>query len=74
VRAVSIISAIALMMETARISETSVDIYLTTRQHIPEDSKLHTRRLKNLKSHMNKTVALSKDVFATKQSVGWEQN
>jgi hypothetical protein len=28
------------MMETARTSETSVDIDLTTRQYIPEDSKL----------------------------------
>jgi hypothetical protein len=29
------------MMEAARISETSVDICLTTRQYIPEDSELH---------------------------------
>jgi hypothetical protein len=28
------------MMEAARTSETSVDIYLTTRQYIPEDSEL----------------------------------
>jgi hypothetical protein len=28
------------MMEAARTSETSVDIYLTTRQFIPEDSEL----------------------------------
>jgi hypothetical protein len=28
------------MMEAARTSETSVDIYLTTRQHIPESSEL----------------------------------
>jgi hypothetical protein len=27
-------------MEAARTSETSVDIYLTTRQYIPEDSEL----------------------------------
>jgi hypothetical protein len=33
--------AIALMMEAARISETSVDIQLRTRQYIPEDSDLH---------------------------------
>jgi hypothetical protein len=31
---------IALMMEAARISETSVDIQLRTRQYIPEDSDL----------------------------------
>jgi hypothetical protein len=42
---------ITLMMEAARTSETSVDIDLRTRQHIPEDSELHTRRLENLKSH-----------------------
>jgi hypothetical protein len=36
---------IALMMEAARTSETSVDIQLRTRQYIPEDSELHDRRL-----------------------------
>jgi hypothetical protein len=44
-------SRIALMMEAVRTSETSV-IYFTTWQHIPEDSKLHTRGRENLKSHM----------------------
>jgi hypothetical protein len=38
VRAISVI--IALMMEAARTSETSVDIQLRTRQYIPEDSEL----------------------------------
>jgi hypothetical protein len=38
-------------MEAARTSETSVDIQLRTRKHIPEDSELHTRRRENLKSH-----------------------
>jgi hypothetical protein len=28
------------MMEAARTSETSADIYLTTQQYIPEDSEL----------------------------------
>jgi hypothetical protein len=41
------------MMEAARTSETSVDIKLRTRQYIPEDSELHTRRRENLKSHMD---------------------
>jgi hypothetical protein len=50
VRTASIIRA---MMEVARTSETSVHIYLTTRQCIPEDSELHTRRRENLKSHKN---------------------
>jgi hypothetical protein len=39
-------------MEAACTSETSVDVCLTIRQYIPEDSKLHTHRLENLKSHM----------------------
>jgi hypothetical protein len=38
VRAASII---ALMMEAARTSETSVNIQLRTRQYIPEDSELY---------------------------------
>jgi hypothetical protein len=41
--------AIALMMEAARASETSVDNYFT-RHYIPEDnSEHHTRRRENLK-------------------------
>jgi hypothetical protein len=40
------------MMEAARTSETSVYIQLRTRQYIPEDSELHTRRRENLKSHI----------------------
>jgi hypothetical protein len=43
---------IALMIEAARTSETSVDNYFT-RQYIPEDkSELHTRRHENFKSHI----------------------
>jgi hypothetical protein len=34
---------IALMMEAARTSETSVDIQLTTRQYIQEDSELESQ-------------------------------
>jgi hypothetical protein len=34
-------SLIALMKEAVSTSETSVSIYLTTRQYIPEDTKLH---------------------------------
>jgi hypothetical protein len=49
VRAASII--IALMMEAACTSETSVDIQLRTWQYIPEDSELHTHCHENLKSH-----------------------
>jgi hypothetical protein len=41
---VSAASIIALMMEVARISETSVDIQLT-RLYIPEDSELQLKYL-----------------------------
>jgi hypothetical protein len=48
---------IALMMEAARTSETSVDIYFA-RQYIPEDnSELHTRRRGNLKSHISNVIS-----------------
>jgi hypothetical protein len=52
VRAASIIRA----MMAARTSETSVDSQLRTRQYIPEDSELHTRRRENLKYHMYFTL------------------
>jgi hypothetical protein len=39
----------ALIIEAARTSETPVDNYFT-RQYIPEDPELHTRRRENLKS------------------------
>jgi hypothetical protein len=40
---------IALMMETANTSETSVNFYQTTRRNIPEDIHLRTRCRENLK-------------------------
>jgi hypothetical protein len=43
--------AIALMMEAASTSETSVNFYHTTRRSNPEDSNHHTRRRENLKFH-----------------------
>jgi hypothetical protein len=42
-------SSIALMMEAVRTSEMSVNINVTTRHCIPEDSKLHTNRRENIK-------------------------
>jgi hypothetical protein len=47
---------IALMMEAASISETSVSFYQTTRCNIPKDSHLHNRRRENLKSHKESSV------------------
>jgi hypothetical protein len=45
-------SIIALMMEAASTSETSVSFYQTTRRNIPEDRHLLTHRRENLKSHL----------------------
>jgi hypothetical protein len=42
---------IALMMEAARTSETSVNFYQTTRRYNVEDSHLRTNRRENLKSY-----------------------
>jgi hypothetical protein len=47
----SIIGKIALMMEAASTSETSVNFYRTTRRNNPGDSHLHTRSRENLRSH-----------------------
>jgi hypothetical protein len=38
-------------MEAASTSETSVNVYHTTRRNVPEDSNLHARRCETLKSH-----------------------
>jgi hypothetical protein len=43
-------SIIALMMEEASTSETSVNFHQITRRNNTEDSHLHTRRYENLKS------------------------
>jgi hypothetical protein len=49
---------IALMMEAARTSETSVDNYFT-RKYTPEDkSELHTLRSENFKSHKRRLVVM----------------
>jgi hypothetical protein len=47
-----IASLIALMMEAASTSETSVNVYQTTWCYNPEDSHLHTPRHENQKSHI----------------------
>jgi hypothetical protein len=47
------------MMVALGTSETSVDIYLTTWQYIPEDSELHTRRHENLKSHIGRQCLIT---------------
>jgi hypothetical protein len=44
-------SLIALMMEAAGTSETSVNFYQTARRYNLEDSHLHTRRRENLKKN-----------------------
>jgi hypothetical protein len=53
----SIIRAIiALMMEAASTSETSVTFYQTTRHNKPGGSHIHTRRRENLKYHLIRPV------------------
>jgi hypothetical protein len=51
VRAPSILAVIVLIMETVHISETSFNLYKTTRRDIPEGCCLHTLECKNVKSH-----------------------
>jgi hypothetical protein len=43
-------------MEAARISETLVNFYQTTRRYNPEDSYLHAHRRENLKSYESPVV------------------
>jgi hypothetical protein len=50
--------AIALMMEAANTSETSINVYQTTRRNNPEDSHLHARRRGNLKFHLRDVLFL----------------
>jgi hypothetical protein len=50
--------AIALMMGAASTSETSINIYQTTRHNIPDDSHLRTCRRENLKSHLTELKLL----------------
>jgi hypothetical protein len=43
---------IALIIKALSASETTANLYQTTRLNIPEDSHLHTRRRENLRSHL----------------------
>jgi hypothetical protein len=61
-------SAVYLMMEAARTSETLVNLYQTTRRYNPEDSYLHTHRRQNLKSYKDFTV---RDVHCPRWAVLW---
>jgi hypothetical protein len=45
-----LLGCFSLMIEAVSTSETPVNFCHTTRRNIPEDSHLHTRRRKNLKS------------------------
>jgi hypothetical protein len=46
------IFTIALVMEAARTSETSVDNYFTRQYTLEDKTELHTHRRENLKSHI----------------------
>jgi hypothetical protein len=61
----SIIKAI-IALETVRTSETSVNFYHSTWRNILEDSHIHTRRRKNLKSHLICNDACTSLLFETK--------
>jgi hypothetical protein len=47
---------ITLMMEAESTSETSVNLYQTTRRKNAEDSCLHSRRRENPKSHNTNSI------------------
>jgi hypothetical protein len=49
---------VAVMMEAASTSETSVNFYQTTRGNNPEDSHLHTHHHENLKSQIYSELRL----------------
>jgi hypothetical protein len=49
----------ALMMEAARTSEMSVNVYQTTRRYNPEDSHLRTHSSGNLKSYYLTTLSVA---------------
>jgi uncharacterized protein (UPF0179 family) len=57
VEVLSLEDLIALMMEAASISETSVNFYQTTQCNKTEDSHLRTHRRENLKSHTHFAVS-----------------
>jgi hypothetical protein len=40
-------------MEAVKTSETSVNLYQSTRRYNPEDSHLHSHRREKLKSYLN---------------------
>jgi hypothetical protein len=46
------------MMEAVRTSEPLVNFNETTRRYIPDDSKFHTRRRENLKSHNEEALLI----------------
>jgi hypothetical protein len=49
----------ALMMEAVSTSsETSVNVYQTSRRNIPQDSHLHTRSRENVKSRQVKVIKM----------------
>jgi hypothetical protein len=55
------------MMEAASISETSVNLYQTTRRNIPEASHIHTRRRENPKLTFLKQVSIKNRVDSWSQ-------
>jgi hypothetical protein len=50
-----------MMIEAASTYETSVNFYQTTRRNIPEDSHIHSRSRKNLKSRLAELLSASQE-------------
>jgi hypothetical protein len=64
-------SIIRAMMEAARTSETSVNVYQTTRRNNPEDSHLRTHHRENLKSYLiSYLLQVTKLVYDNKPFIG----
>jgi hypothetical protein len=59
---------IALMMEATNAAETSVSIYQITGCNIPGDSRVHTSRREDLKSH-SKPQPLENSSHMTQQQL-----
>jgi hypothetical protein len=58
------LTASIIRVEAVSSSETSINMYQTTRCNVPEDSHLHTRRSENLRSHPFQVKAIDfYDIF-----------
>jgi hypothetical protein len=54
-------------MEEVHSFEMSVNLYYTTRRHIPEEDNLHSHRLEDLRAHKYLLSILEADLLAEVQ-------